>query len=308
MTEIRVHLTGEKAKLGLVPASDVARLIILVEKAAAQAAAVLLGRPKTTTGRYAGVIERAVDFRLIGIEEGSVVPALELPRPSSMDEGMLELEVATLGESALDMLLDAGTDRTAVPPHPIVAKALLDVADGLFIGERYEALKFEVTGEGRPRRTVTVDAQTRSRLRDYVVSCPPPAFRTDDVVGVLVEADFEKRTARLRTPTEPAVVVDFSEELDDEIQAALRQPTTLRGEVVYDPKTNTARAVHVRELLRGEQLILGVDPTEFWQALSFEELARRQASGKPVNPEALYDEDATSEERDAYMSALAELL
>jgi hypothetical protein len=37
------------------------------------------------------------------------------------------------------------------------------------------------------------------------------------------------------------------------------------------------------------------------------ELAARQGIGGPVDPTVLYDEDATDEERDAVMAALAEL-
>jgi hypothetical protein len=125
-------------------------------------------------------------------------------------------------------------------------------------------------------------------------------------VGSLVEADFEKCTARLRTPTQSAVDVSFSEEQADDIQAALRRRSTVRGDVLYDPTTNTARSVRLTEIVRGiEQLAL--DPDEFWNELSFAELAARQATGGPTYPDQLYDATATDEERDAVIAALAEL-
>jgi hypothetical protein len=306
MNELRVALTGERAQLGVVPAADVARLLLLVEKAAAQAAAVVLNQPKTTTGRYRGVIEQAVHFRLRAVEPGSVVPVLELPAPAPSKDGALSMEVVTLGESAVAMLLDSAAEQPH-PPHPAVAKALLEVADGMYVGDRYEAVTLQARGDGRPVRTARIDRTVRSRLRAYVNSAPAAPTRSDALMGVLVEADFERRTARLRTATEPAVEVDFPEQLDDDIHAALRQPATLRGEVVYDPKTHSAKTVHLRQLDRGEQLVLGVDPTEFWSEPSFDELARRQGAGHPIDPDAIYDADATDDERDAFLAAISDL-
>jgi hypothetical protein len=304
MKEIRVKLEGEQAQLGRIPSADVARLLLLLEKAAAKAAAVVLHQPKTTTGRYKGVIEQAVHFRLVALEEGSVVPVLELPdaAPPELGAATLDFDVVTLGESAVEALLDAAKK----PTDPLIAKAILDVADGMLVGERYDAIVIDVPTNARGHRKVTIAAQVRSRLRKYVDAAPAPARRTDDLVGTLFEADFEKRTAHLRTPSKSAVEVSFSDKQADDIQAALREPSTVRGEVLYDPKTHTAKSVRLTEIVRGiEQL--GLDPGEFWNALSFEDLAERQASGRPVDPNDLYDAAATDDERDAVMAALAEL-
>jgi hypothetical protein len=305
MNELRVYLRGECAALGTVPAADVARLMLVIEKAVAQAAAVVLGQPKTTTGRYKGSVEEAVHFRLRTVEKGSVVVVLELPEPAAA-HGTLDFEVATLGQSAVAMLLDAAAVPSA-PPHPLVAKALLEVANTMRLGDRYDELQFDAATTGRAARHVRVDAVARKRLREYVDSVPVSFMRSDAVTGVLVEADFEKRTARLRTPTEPGVEVQFSEDLEDEIYAALRHPATLRGDVAYDPRTHSAKTVRLRRVDRGEQLILGLDPTEYWAEPSFEDLARRQGSGQPADPRSLYDAEATDEERNAFMAVIAEL-
>jgi hypothetical protein len=167
MSELRVELTGEGAKLGEVAASDVARLILGVELAIARSASVVLGRPKTTTGRYDEPIERAVRLKLRAIEEGSVVPVLEIPDARDEDE-TLDMDVTSLGEAALSQLLDAADPQQY--PHPVVAKALLEVADALHVGERYDAIVFDCRGLGRPRGRVNVDLAVRSRLRAYVGS------------------------------------------------------------------------------------------------------------------------------------------
>jgi len=308
MSRLHIKLEGETAKLGQVSAADVAQLILAVEKAVAQAAAVVLGRPKTTTGRYQGVIEQAVRFRLVSIEEGSVGPVLELPDlPAPADLGAFDFEVSTLGQTALDTLLNVAEDKTPEPSHPLIAKALLDMAEKLHIGERYGAIVFDEAPNGARRgRQVRVDGSVRARLHAYVEEANVMASRPEDLAGVLFEADFEKRTARLRTPTQGAVDIVFSPEHDDTIQTALRQSSTVRGDVVYDPHTHMAKSVRLTEVLRGiEQLVL--DPGEFWRELSFQELAGRQGSGRPVDPESLYDAGATDEERDAFVAAIAEL-
>jgi len=132
-------------------------------------------------------------------------------------------------------------------------------------------------------------------------------MRPDAVVGVLVEADFEKRSARLRTPTHPAVLVSFTDDLDDDIYAALRQQATLQGEVAYDPNTNVARSVSLRSVAREEQLVLGVDKQAYWREMSLDDLARAQGVGGPIDPSSFRDADASDDERDAFMAALAEL-
>lgn len=304
MKEIRVRLEGENARLGLVPAADVARMLLYIERAAAQAAAVVLHQPKTTTGRYKGAIEQAVHFRLVAIEEGSVVPVLELPDPAPPELGTakLDFDVVTLGESAVKALLDA----VRQPTDPLIAKAVLDVADGMLVGERYEAIVIEAPSAGR-RRRVKIDAKARKRLRRYVDTAPTPVPRTDDLLGSLVEADFEKRTARLRTPTEAAVEVTFSDEHADDVQDALRQRATVSGEVVYDPKTQTAKSVRLKQIVRGEQLVLGVDPSAFWSHQTFADLVQRQGAGQPIDPDDLYNDGATDDEKRAFMAALAEL-
>jgi hypothetical protein len=303
MKEFRVKLEGEQAQLGRVPAADVARLLLLLEKAAAQAAAVILRQPKTTTGRYRGVIEHAVHFRLVGIEEGSVVPVLELPDAAPPELGAtLDFEVIPLGELAVNALLDAARS----PTDPVIAKAILDVADGMLVGDRYEAIVIDLPADERRIRGTKIDFECRTRLRKFVDAASVPTLRTDDLVGTLVAADFERHTARLRTPVDAAIDVSFSDAQADDIQSALRQSSTVRGEVHYDSQTHAAKTVRLREIVLGiEQLVL--DPGAFWGEVSYDDLAERQAAGRPVDPNELYDETATDDERDAVMAALAEL-
>jgi hypothetical protein len=295
MTEVRVKLEGDGAELGAVPARDVARLMIAVEDAIRRVAAVVRGEPKITSGRYADVIEQAAQLRLVAIERGSVVPVFEL---AEADAGGLALEDASLGDAALERLLDAADP--ASQPDPYVAEALLWVADEARLGDRYQSVTFDVKGRRSASRRVRLDGPSRIRLRKYVTDRPSRPERDDAVTGTLVEADFERHTARLRTPDATAVTVSFDEAQADAIQQALREPATLRGLVTYDPKTSAATRVDLQTVTRG--LILGADA--YWRSLSFAELAAEQGSGDPVDPCVLYDHEATAAERDAVLEAI----
>src|SRR5437763_16554223 len=86
---LRVHLQGENAKLGRVAASDVAQLILAVERAVARAASVVVGRPSRKPGARELVINQAAHLVLLDVEDGSVTPVLEVPtvavEPTSQD-------------------------------------------------------------------------------------------------------------------------------------------------------------------------------------------------------------------------------
>jgi hypothetical protein len=223
----RVELRGEDAHLGRVPAGDVARLLLGVERALARQTAHAVGRPVAAKGRWETVIANAVRVRLAAIEEGSVVPVLDLP-----DYGVdrLALEAQTLGEAALDQILDVISG--ARPPERDVAQAIADLTYDLDIGRRYESIVFDHTNGGG-RQVAVIDGAARERFR--AAAAQPEDHRSAAVRGTLVEADFERFSARLRTPTNDAISVTFPPDLADAITEALRRPAEFEGEVTYDP-------------------------------------------------------------------------
>ena len=79
---------------------------------------------------------------------------------------------------------------------------------------------------------VTLDRPARDRLFEIVSAAP--SARDDSLVGVLVEADFESNTARLRTTGGQRIAISFETELADRIQEGLRRQSEFRGEVSYD--------------------------------------------------------------------------
>lgn len=302
MTELQVVLNGESAELGKVPAADVARLLLAVERAVASAAAVTIGRTFTLRGRRVTAVAETARLRLRAIEEGSVRTVLELPHAAPEDS--LGLDVETLTEAAVRRVFNAAEGKP--DQHPFVSSALLQLTEELHIGERYESVTLRLLSQERSR-AVVLDSEVRQRLRVQAGLRAVP-IREETVVGTLVEADFERRTARLRSPDGQAVSVTFHEDLEDDVQEALRRQAGFVGQVVYDPETMQARSVALHAIQQTEQLMLGVDAEAFWRTPSYEDLAEEQGVDlAPIDPEDLYDAGATEEERDAIVAAISTL-
>lgn len=297
---LRVRLEGEEAELGRVSASDFARLLLGTQSAIQRAAGHVIGRALRETGRPGKVIEDSTRLRLVGIERGSVVAVLEAPRQADPDS--LELADRDLGELAIDRAIStAAGDEDDLPD---VADAFVRIADEVGVGRRYDAIVFEHP-EGGQTRSVRIDPASVERL--IAVARRPPTPKEDTVTGVLVEADFESFTARLRGPGGSRTQVQFPPELADEIKQALREPARLRGEVSYDPKTAEARSVELRQIVHGDQLALDLDPGEFWTTRPVGEIAEEMGIAPIDDVEALRDSHATEDEVDQILAALEQM-
>ena len=150
--------------------------------------------------------------------------------------------------------------------------------------------------------TVRIDPSHRDALR--AVAQRPSTARDDSLVGVLVEADFENLTARLRGPAGVKTSVSFSADLADDIYEALRASARLRGEVRYDAKTSEARSIELTKIERGDQLTIGLEPGDFWTNPSLAELAQQAGIGPVTHLASLHDDEASDEEVDRLMAAL----
>lgn len=300
-TVLRVRLTGEDAELGRVAAGDVARMLLGVERAVARAAGHVIGRQVKPTGRRGRTIEETTRFRLLAIERGSIVGVLELPEETS-DADTLDLDVQSLGELALTSALAtaAGEETEQLD----VAEAFVRLADDVGVGTRFAALTLE---EEHPagHKSVTLDRPARERL--FKIVSAAPSSRADSLIGVLVEADFESNTARLRTRGGQRIAVRFEPELADNIQHGLRRQAEFLGEVSYDPKTMEARSVKLRRIVQDEQLTIGLDAGDFWAPRGIDELAAERGIAPVEGVDMLRDREASDEEVDRLFAALVEM-
>jgi hypothetical protein len=295
----QVRLVGGDAEFGRVPAADVARLLLGVERAVARAAGAAIGRPVKPTGRWEAVIKRATEFRLVRLRGGSIVAELDLPETTD-EEHQLLLKDTRLGQRGWALTIEAASDGDNADLD--VQRVLADWADQLGIGTRYEAVELRRKGD---RRRVRIDRACRDRLRDAIQR----RQRLDTVAavaGVLVEADFERHTAHVRTPMGELVELQFDDEQEETIYEALRQRSEFEGDVRYDLVTNSIKSVRLRRVIRTEQLIFGEDAGEFWRSVSFSELSERQGTGVISSFDELQDDTLSDEEFAAFLAAVDE--
>lgn len=297
VTRYKVRLVGREAELGEVEAADVARLILGVERAVARAAGASIGKPVKPTGRWGRVVEDASSFRLRDVSKGSVVLDLELPDLPA-DDDRLDIHVASLGDRAWDLALRAIEDQEHADFD--LLRALADLADKLHIGSKYDAIELHRAGDRDPAR---LDSERRSQLREAVRR--QILLLDAGVSGTLVEADFERNTAHVRTLRGDLIDVIFDKDQADEIQEALRQQSAFEGEVTVDPITNSVKTVRLRQLVRTEQLILGEEEAgAFWRAPTFAELRARQGTAPVRSFDDLHDDSLSDEEFEEFFAAL----
>ena len=296
--EFRATLRGGDATLGVVRASDVARLITGLESAVAAAAYVALGKPRRgSTGRHRAAIEAASRLHFQNVEPGSVVAVLRLPRLAEVTDGTFEVEVDDLAGAAFDRLVASFTN----PDDQVdagIAKALADLGQELGIGERHDEL---LLTSARTPVVGHLDAIAKERMRRLADA--PLGRQPDVIVGTLHEADFDRRTARLHAATGETVTVEFPAELDDKIQEALRAQATFEGIISFDPTTSIVRRVELRRISTPEPLPF--DTSAFWVTTSVEDLAQAQGI-EPATFEAPFTQWSEQELADI-ASALADL-
>ena len=213
----------------------------------------------------------------------------------------LQLEDKRLTELAINQTLDA-LEGSLVDVDPSLASALTDLGDELGVGVRYETVRFDVETRSGVVRTCRLDQAAQTRLSQIVQKPRPVA--SSAVSGTLVEADFEKSTARLRTPTNRPVKVAFTDENADAIYIALRQKAELDGVVTYDPKTREALSVEMHSVLRTDQTHLDLDESGFWGNYTVGELAAEQGVVVSEDVSELHATDIGRDDFDSFFEAL----
>ncbi len=299
---VRLTLKGPDAGPGRIPVADVARLLQGYERALATAAEARVRRV-ARTGRRGGAVETATRIIFRGISSGSLVAELELP--DLIHDEALGLDDDHLGEIAAETVMSL-VQNPDLPIDDRVVRALAQLGDELGIGTRYSELHVELERSGAAApQAATFNAETRRRLNERRVESAQRTAREDRVTGILVEADFETNTAHVRTSDNDRIEVSFSQDLADEIQAALRRPAELEGRVAYDTLTGAVVSVELRSMAQPQQLQALPDAEDFWNHRSVGDLAAEQGVRAVDDPDELATTGGADEEIDAFLDALA---
>lgn len=298
VTRLVLRLAGDRARLGQADAVDVAHLILGTNAVIRRTASVLAGGRPGLRGRLPRRIAAAVRLQLCGITEGSLVVEFELP-DSTDDSHAFDLDDAPLGEATA--LTALAVLEGSVTGFGDTTTAWNQLANDLDIGGRNDSLTLDMPSHARP--PVVLDEGVRARIAD----ASRRARRVDETgerVGVLFEADFEKNSARLRSADGAAVAVKFDEEQAASIKEALRERTRLRGHITYNETTSEVVAVDLIEVLRTDQLVLGLPVSDFWASKTVTELAAEQGVSPVKTIDELRDDSISEDEAKAFMEAL----
>ena len=117
------------------------------------------------------------------------------------------------------------------------------------------------------------------------------------------DADFEKKTAHVRTGMQDLVELVFDDDLSDEIYEALRERSEFEGDVSYDPITKSMKSVRLRHVTRAEQFLLGSDAEAFWRDRSAHELIAEQGKVPVTSFEGLRDDSLSDEDFANFLSS-----
>jgi hypothetical protein len=296
-TPFRVTLEGA-GRLEDRPLREIAEFLDGLVTLVARASAGVLHRPQPAGGgRYEGPIEDASHIRLASLTSGSVVAEI-LPAPASPLHGAINLDAETLSEQAIGRVIEVAAGR--VDGDPELARAFSAFVDSV-VGRRPGAsLRFE---DRRPshQRDVVVDARFGETIR---AALSATTHLEGDVTGRLFEANLEARSAQVRTPSGERVDIQFDPDHDQDIRRSLGGRAAVKGEIIYDPHTKRARAVHVREIVTGDQLALDFEGADFWIDRPASDLIAETGAGPVADPGDLQLQGVSEAEWEALYQAL----
>ena len=290
-----------RRKLEDVPLRELAAMLDDFAGLVARGSAEILRRPlRSGPGRQAGPVEDAARVRLVSLTSGSIVADLLPAAPKPLLASEFDLDIETLSEQAIGLILDVASGD--LEGHADLAKALLDFTERHVSRDGDAVLTFEDVRPGR-QRLVSVDAARRTQLARQIDEAAAVAA-PQDVTGRLFEANLEARSGQVRTPSGERVAIEYEMEHESAIKDLLGERAALRGEIIYDPKTQRARAVRITQIDSGVQLGLEFEDVDFWVDRPAGELAV-EAGARPVDdPADLEIDDVTDEEWTALYEAL----
>jgi len=292
--QLRVELKGIDARLGAVPAADVARTILALERAVAWTASVVTGRPSKRPGRRARAVEFASDLRLVAVIEGNSIDiVVSLPEVGPAVDDTLEIELLHLSRLAAERIVDAALGE-GPEAHPYTVEALSLLTTELDIGQRYTAVQLTQSGDGREPRTVTLDEKQRFRLEALAGTATAPGAEDpnvdENVLGRVVAADFEQGTGRVRRSDEVATDIRIPPDMARAVKDALLEQASLAGR-------RHARELELQSIRRDVLPVL--DAGDFWAPPN----AAALENAPHFSADDFYDPELTGEERDDFVFA-----
>lgn len=291
-----IKLEGPDVQPGRVRLEDFLRLGREMLRAVERVALVLQGSADSQkAGRRPQDIHAAVALDLVGITHGSPSAVIHFERsaPQStmpiVDFGRQAYETLIQG---LSVVLSSQDDRTPAGYDPGVLLALRDA--GRLFDRGVERIEFTLNHRHQPMQA-SYDRKGYTRIQKRIVG---PQLNQRTLEGRLVMADFKEHGSRLRVHPSSGgpVICLFDDSLRDEVYQSILRFVRVIGEAKEDPISNKIVSITISDIERIEAkddqgtefLPSGAPlPGDFWQALSFEELAEGQGVGPLTDIDAL---------------------
>lgn len=290
-----MRLEGPDIKPGRVRLEDLLRLGQEMLRAVERVALVLQGTADSQhPGRRPQDIRAAISLDVVQITHGSPAAVIRFER----SDNQISLPDADLGQEAFEKFLSglsAVTSENESYPPGYDTGVLLAVRDlGRLFDRGVDRIEFSLNRFAQPMN-VLYDREGYARVQKRIVG---PQMNKRSIEGRLLMADFRERGSRLRVHPlsgEPVICL-FDESLRDEVYRNILHFVRVTGEAKEDPVSNRIVSISVSDIERIEAkadqsreiLPSGAPlPGDFWQALSFEELAAAQGVGPMIDIEAV---------------------
>lgn len=290
-----VTLEGSGVKPGRVRLEDFLRIGQEILRAVERVSLVLQGSAESQRpGRRPQDIRAAISLDVVEVTHGSPSAVIRFERSDTQ----LSIPDTELGLQAFEKFvhgLSAVTSAEETYPVGYDAGVLLAIRDaGRLFDRGVDRIEFALDQHDRPLRVV-YDREGYSRVQRRIVG---PQLNRRTIEGRLLMADFKERGSRLRVHPSSGdpVICLFSESLRDEVFRSILRFVRITGEAKEDPISNKISSIQISDIERieakedqaTEMLPSGAPlPGDFWQAMSFDELAVSQGVGPLTNVAAL---------------------
>lgn len=290
-----IKLEGPDVKPGRIRLEDFLRLGQEMLRAVERVALVLQGSAASQkAGRRPLDVRAAISLDLVEITHGSPSAVIRFERSDSQisipdaDRGLEAFEKFIQG------LSDVTSDGDTYPPG-YDAGVLLAVRDaGRLFDRGVDRIEFSLNHRPQPLR-VQYNREGYTRVQRRIVG---PQLNKRTIEGRLIMVDFKERGSRLRVHPSSGdpVICLFDDSRRDEVFRNILHFVRVTGEAKEDPTSNKIVSITISDIERIEEkedqatemLPSGAPlPGDFWQAMSFEELAAAQGVGPLTDIDAL---------------------
>ena len=279
-----MKLEGPGVKPGRVRLEDFLRLGQEMLRAVERVALVLQGSAESQrAGRRPQDIRAAVSLDVLGVTHGSPSAVIRFER----SDAQLSIPDADLGLEAFEKFvqgLSVVTSGGDTYPSGYDAGVLLAVRDaGRLFDRGVDRIEFTLNHRAKPLR-VLYNRDGYARVQQRIIG---PQLNKRTIEGRLLMADFKEGGSRLRVHPSSGdpVICLFSDALRDEVYRSILHFVRVTGEAKEDPVLNKIVTITISDIERIDAkedqaidiLPSGAPlPSDFWQAMSFDELAAAQ--------------------------------